>query len=171
MGRISLYLWWTVLILVAFTACKSQPVPTQPEPDTSSSKEPVKPPAQSNQQTLRVRQGDVVRTLNLESKPTEDGCQMDVAQRVLRTRKSQVTACAQKAAQRLGRIPAGRIVISLALDKKGDAIKRVVSLNETGDATLGACIVDVLDLNFPNPFGKQCIIQAPYLFGEPQNKP
>ena len=96
---------------------------------------------------------------------------MDVAQRILRTRKDRVTSCARQAASRLGHIPAGRIVISLVLDKKGNASKRVVSLNETGDTTLGKCIVEVLDLNFPNPYGKTCIIQAPYLFGDGQNKP
>ena len=165
------YLWLATWALTTATACGSD----SPSVHLHENRVPIKKEspeaAPAKAQHITVRQGDVVKSVQMETKPIEDGCQMDVAQRILRTRKDRVTTCARQAAGRLGHIPAGRIVISLVLDKQGHASKRIVSLNETGDSDLGKCIVEMLDLTFPNPYGKTCIIQAPYRFADLQNEP
>lgn len=89
---------------------------------------------------------------------------MEIAQKVLKTRRDEVRACAKRSGKRRGTPATGKVVLTLALGPEGTPDKIVVSQDEVGDPLLRECLKKALDVPFPNPYQKRCLIQAPFQF-------
>jgi len=152
-----------VLSVVFFVACKEEP--KAPTPISSPARGvPNSNPADSSSQRVRVTQGDVTRTLTLKTQPIVDGCSMEGAMKTLSSRHDHVRVCASNYAKKHGGPPAGRIVVSLSLKKNGDVAQSAVTEDPVGDPELNACLKEAIRVRFPNPYGKNCIVQAPFQF-------
>jgi len=127
--------------------------------------------AASKVQKIRVRQGDKEKVLSIKTKPIEDGCKMAVAQKVLKAQREKVTACAKRAGIRNGRAPNGKIIIGLALGPDGQPEQIVATQDDVQDPAFTDCIKRALNVVFPNPYQKRCLIQAPFQFSGVSAKP
>jgi hypothetical protein len=89
---------------------------------------------------------------------------MEVASKVLRKAHPDIKICGQSYAQRSKTRPVGKMSFALVLKKDGWPRQVAVTRDEVGDDAFTECIKSALKIQFPNPFGKECIIQAPFTF-------
>ena len=157
---------------VLLVACNDEPQSSSAKVSGEASKVVTQESAAKvgSEQRIKVTQGDVTRTVTLKTEPIVDGCSMEGAMKTLSTRHEYVRLCAAGYAKRNGKPPEGRMVVSLSLKKNGDVAQAAVTEDPVGDEELNECLKEAIKVRFPNPFGKSCIVQAPFMFtGKPSS--
>jgi hypothetical protein len=115
-------------------------------------------------QNVSIRQGDHTHQATIKTEPIKDGCSMEVASAVLKESHPAVRACGQEYASRTKKRPVGQMVFGLVLAESGWPRQIASTKNDIKDPAFTKCLKDALRLRFPNPYRKQCIIQAPFTF-------
>ena len=148
------------IVLMHLCACekaapKTKP-PSEPTPEVAEKS--------GNLQTVTTRQGKQEKKTTIKTEPIQDGCSMEVAQKVLKKSHPAIKECGQAYAQRTKKRPVGKMIFALVLKADGWPRQVATTTDEIGDQAFKECIKKALKLRFPNPFGKECIIQAPFTF-------
>jgi hypothetical protein len=115
-------------------------------------------------QRVTLTQGDVKRSVVITTEPIVDGCSVQGAMKTLSTRHSLAHVCATEYAKRHGSPPKGRVVLALSLKKSGEVAQAAVVADPIGEAAFMECLKEAIRVKFPNPFQKNCIVQAPFQF-------
>jgi len=158
-GRIGVYVCVLALLL---GACRR--TSNSSKPHGNNAVDVGVKPVQTKSQEILVRQGNRVQKTTIETEPILDGCSMEVASSILKKTHPAIKICGQSFAERSRKRPVGKMIFALLLQKDGWPRKIAATTDEIGDAIFTGCIKEALKIRFPNPFGKECIIQAPFTF-------